>query len=131
MCEPGLRLLNVAVDCQTSGLPFPIMKYPAPVLVMVKAPLKVLLPGEASELLPFFVETTVPPKLQPLNNRVGLTVVIFPPIAEEGPKVRLPVPVNVRLLGVVPSCVNWRSHRRPAEKPADPIARHLPAASVA
>src|ERR1022692_2470970 len=131
MCCPVLRLLKVAVDCHRSGLPLPIKKYPVPVFVIVNALLKVLLPIEPSFVEPFFIEITFPPKLQPLNNKVGLTVATFPPNAEVGPKVKLLVPVNVRLCAVAPTCVKRWSNNVPEEKPPAPTEIVLPAANVA
>src|SRR5580692_7808455 len=95
-------------------------KYPEPVLVTVNAPLKMLLPIEASLDAPFLIDVTVPLNVQPLNSSVGLTVVVFPPNADEGPKVRFPAPVRVRLCAVAPDCVNCRSNNVPAVNPPAP-----------
>src|SRR5580658_9492180 len=106
-------------------------KYPEPVLVTVKAPLKMLFPEDASLDEPFLVELTVPLKVQPLKNSVGLTVVVFPPNAEEGPKVRFPAPVRVRLCAVGPDWVNCRSNKVPAVKPPAPTEIVYPDDKVA
>src|ERR1700722_2027454 len=131
MCWAVLWLLNIAVDCQRSGLPLPIKKKPAPVLVTAKAPVNVLLPAEASLEAPFLVAETVPLKKHPLKKRVGLTVVILPPKAEEGPKGGLPLPVRVRFCRVGPDWVNCRSNSVPAEKPPEPMLMVLPAERLA
>src|SRR5882724_5787016 len=130
MCCPVLKLLNVAVDCHRSGFPLPIKKYPAPVFVIENAPLNVLLPIEASLVVPFFVDVTVPLKLQPLKNKVGLIVVTFPPKEEDGPKVRLLVPVSVRFCAVAPICENCLSNNIPLENPPAPTVMVLVADKV-
>src|SRR6202035_157498 len=126
-----LKLLKVAVDCHKSGLLLPIRRYPAPVFVTENAPLNILLPAELSFVAPFFEEVTVPPKLQPLKYKVGLTVVIFPPNMDDGPKVKLAVPVRLRFCAVAPACVNCLSNSKPAEKPPAPTVIVFVAVRVA
>ena len=98
---------------------------------MVVIPLKILLPALASLVDPFLVADNVPVNVQPLNSRVGLMVVTLPPKADEGPKLRLPAPVRVRLCAVAPICVNCLSSRVPVVKPPDPTEIVLPEAKVA
>ena len=76
------------------------------------------------------VRFVVPLKVVPFRKKVGLTAVTFPPKAEEGPRVRFPVPVRVRLCGVAPVWVNCRRDRVPAEKPPAPMLMLLPPAKV-
>jgi hypothetical protein len=124
-------LLKVVVLLNWSGLLFPNTIFPDPASVILVTPLKILLPLLASLVVPFFVAVTVPLNVHPLNSNVGLTTVRLPPKADVGPKVRLLVPVRVRLCAVLPCCVNCRRYRVPMEKPPDPTEIVSPEASVA
>src|ERR1700739_981144 len=97
---------------------------------MVAAPLKILVPVLASFVVPVFVAFTVPLYVQPLKNRVGLEQVTFPPKADVGPNVRFAVPVNVKLCGVPPICVNRYKYNPPAVNPPAPIVIVFVLASV-
>ena len=124
-------LLKFAAAFQVSAVPLPNIKYPAPVLIKVLTPLKVLPPLPASLTPPFLVAFTVPLKVQPLKYISGLTTVTLPPKTELFPKNNcVVVPVNAKLIGAVPNCVNVPNLKYPALKPAVPTKTDLPEASV-
>src|ERR1700733_8528373 len=94
-------------------------------------PLKTFPPWLKSPVVPVFVILVVPEKVQPFKYRVGLVAVTLPPKADTGPKVSAAVPVRGRFCGVAPTCVNCRSNKVPAEKPAGPMLILSPADKLA
>ena len=77
------------------------------------------------------VKLVVPLNVAPFMYNVGLDATTFPPKVDDGPNVKLPVPVNAKFCAVLPDCVNCFNNNVPAENPPAPTEIVLFAAKVA